>query len=136
MKQIILDTNFLLAAYQFKVDIISEIHRICNFPYRILVLERTLDELENISKTAKGKNREAIKWALAIIKKNQIKTLKTQKKESAQAHVDSLLLEKSREGLIIATQDKLLKKQLESQGGQFIILRQKKYALFINEKLP
>ena len=35
MKKIILDTNFLITAIKFKVDIFTEINRICDFNYKI-----------------------------------------------------------------------------------------------------
>ena len=49
MRNIILDTNFLMIPLQFKVDIFSEIERICNFKYELLVPEASVKELENLS---------------------------------------------------------------------------------------
>ena len=45
MKKIMLDTNFLLIPFQFKVDIFSEIERICNFNYKLCIFEQSLEEL-------------------------------------------------------------------------------------------
>ena len=50
MKTVLLDTNFLLIPAQFKVDIFSEIDRICTFQYEIAVLDKTIDELNKIIK--------------------------------------------------------------------------------------
>ncbi len=55
-KIIILDTNFLLIPAQFKVDIFSEVERICNFRYQLVIIDKTLEELEDIVSETQGKN--------------------------------------------------------------------------------
>jgi len=58
MKKIILDTNFLMAVGQFKVDIFSEIYRICNFNYQLFIIGKTVDELKKIIQSRqKGKDK-------------------------------------------------------------------------------
>ena len=48
MKTIILDTNFLIYCAEYKIDFVSEIDRICSFPYKLAVLDNTIDELEKL----------------------------------------------------------------------------------------
>lgn len=120
MKKIILDTNFLLIPAQFKVDIFSEIQRIADFKYQLFVLDKTLDELNKIIKQQKGRHKAAAKLALALIKNKKVKTIKT----SSEKYVDDLLVEYSKKGAIIATQDLGLKNRLKKP---YIILKQKKY---------
>jgi len=121
IKKIILDTNFLLIPAQFRVDIFSEINRICHFNYQLYILDKTIGELEKIIQSRqKGKNKAAAKLALVIIKKKKIKTIKTESEE----HVDILLL---KENAIIATQDMGLIKRLKEAKKKIIRLRQKKY---------
>jgi len=115
MKNIILDTNFLLAIYQFKIDIFQEIQHICDFSYQILTIDRVIDELKNI----KGKDKKAANFALKIIKEKGLKILKTEK-----AHTDDVLVRLNKTA-IIATQDKGLKKRLKN----YITIRQKKYLI-------
>ena len=118
--KIILDTNFLLIPAQFKVDIFSEIQRIADFKYQLYVLDKTLDELKKIQKEQRGKHKSAAKPALALIKNKKVKTIKT----SSDKYVDDLLVQYSKKGAIIATQDLGLKKRLKKP---YIILKQKKY---------
>jgi len=54
MRKIILDTNFLLIPAQFKVDIFSEIDRICSFTYSLFVLDKSVEELKKISKPVRN----------------------------------------------------------------------------------
>ncbi|MFH1209440.1 MAG: hypothetical protein V1663_01490 [archaeon] len=113
-KTIILDTNFLLIPYNYKIDIFSEIERICHFKYQLKILDKTLKELEN----KKGSN-----LALELINKKNIKVIKTKNSD----YVDNIL-RKSK--YIIATDDKELIKTIKDKP--LIILKQKKYLMLKN----
>ena len=130
MKNIILDTNFLMIPWQFKVDIFSEFERICNFNYRLCVYEQSFGELNNIIQTQSGKDKKAAQFALKLIKLKNIKILKSEKKD-----VDSLILENFDENSIIATQDFILKRKLLEKGASIAILRQKKYLQLLERKI-
>ena len=121
MKKILLDTNVILIPAQFKVDIYSEIDKICNFKYDLYVLDRSIEELENIIKKQKGRSREAAKLGLQLLRFKKPKVLKT----TSKLNVDSIIL--GLRGYIVATQDAALKKALKAKGIQTITLRQKKY---------
>ena len=129
MKKIILDTNFLMIPLQFKVDIFSELERICSFNYKLYVFERSLDELNNIVEKQKGKSKNAAQFALKLIKLKDIGVL-----EAEGRSVDSIILKNADKDTVVATQDGLLKKKLLEKGVSVIILRQKKYLQLI-EKL-
>ncbi len=127
-KRIILDTNFLMACGQFNLDIFSEIDRICHFPYSLFILDKTINELENLIKKEKGKNKQAAKLAFLLIRKKKIPLLKT--KEDG---VDNLLYDIADKDTIVATLDKELKKRLKGKGILTITMRQKRY-LILEEK--
>lgn len=110
MKNIALDTNFLIYCAKYKIDFFSEIDRICHFPYKLAVLTKTIEELERL-------NPRELKLIKRYIEKLDI--LKSEKEE-----VDEELIGLSKQGFIVATQDKELKKQLRKP---VIIIRQKKY---------
>lgn len=118
MKTILLDTNFLLAIYQFKLDIFQEIQNIADFSYEIQTIDRVIDELNTIT----GKDKKAANYALKIIKEKHLKILKTEK-----GHTDDILVKLNNKA-IIATQDKELKKRLKN----YITIRQKKYLIIKN----
>ncbi len=110
MKIIILDTNFLIYCAKYKIDFFSEIERICHFQYKLTFLDKTIEELEKV----KPKELKLIKKYLE----------KIDKIKAAKEKVDESLIDLSKEGYIIATQDKELKKQLR---GSIIIIRKKQY---------
>ncbi|MBL7147940.1 MAG: ribonuclease VapC [Nanoarchaeota archaeon] len=115
MYNIILDTNFLLIIPQFKIDIFRELERICNFKYKISILDKTLEEL---------KNKPYEKLIKEIIKKKKINIIK-----SKGTYVDEILKNIKNTNTIIATNDKELKKKLKTP---LIILKQKKYLQLLN----
>ncbi|MBS3175378.1 hypothetical protein J4440_05845 [Candidatus Woesearchaeota archaeon] len=110
MKRIILDTNFLIYCASYKIDLFTEIERICDFPYKLYVLDLTIKELEKV----KPKNLVLIK---RYIEKMEIIN-------SGLSYVDDELSRLSSLGDIIATQDKGVKDKLSSN---VIIIRKKKY---------
>ena len=119
--KIILDTNFLLIPYQFKVDIFAEIDRIIPEKHEILILDKTLDELNKIIKEQKGKHKLAAVLALQLVKAKQLNIIKTKGE-----HVDDILVDLK--GYTIATQDIELKKRLDCP---IITLRAKKTLILI-----
>jgi len=130
---ILIDTNFLLIPCQFKVDIFSEINRICRFRYEICILKPTIRELENIicSATQKQKaiHKTAAKIALSLIKNKNINILPAKDTYLDQAILDLIKADNARHKYIIATQDIELKKKLRAQAVGIITLRQKKYLI-------
>lgn len=131
MKKILLDTNFLLIPYQFKVDIFTQIDKISTFEYRLFILDNTLEELKNIIKTQKGGHKDAARIALKLISIKNIGIIKT---ESSKRTDDIILDISSRDDFIVATQDKDLKRRLINQNVSVIVLRQKKKLMIINDK--
>jgi uncharacterized protein len=129
MRKIILDTNFLMIPFQFKIDIYSEIDRVCNFNYNLFMLEESINELKKIVINSKGKDKKAAKLALKLAKSKNIKLIK-----SSDNYADRIIIENADKGTIVATQDMALKRKLTQKGISLIILRQKKYLQLIERK--
>lgn len=124
MRKILLDTNFLLIPAQFNIDIFSEINRICQFKYKLYVLDKIIDELKSIQKDKrqKLKNKKAAKLALQLIEAKKVNIIKTKQDKP----VDDLIA--ALKGYIIATQDINLKKRLKAK---IITLRAKKKLIIV-----
>ncbi|MCB9361909.1 nucleotide-binding protein [Candidatus Woesearchaeota archaeon] len=123
MKQVILDTNFLLIPAYFGVDIITGIEEL--LPGAELVIHPgTERELKNIQEKQRGKEKKAAALAMQIIRNNNINKLNM----DCEGYVDGdILTLVDREKHIVATQDKELKDKLKKKGIPIIILRQKRY---------
>ena len=126
--KIIIDTNFLLIPGTLKVDIFSEIDRICTFKYTLHIVDKTLEELKKIIQTQRGKYSSAAKLALQLLKNKKVKIIKTKKDKQ----VDDLILDIAKKGkIIVATQDKEFKHLLKAENAGLIVLKQKKH-LFLD----
>ena len=151
MKRIILDTNFLLIPFTLKIDVFSEIKRIMYEPYEIMIVKETINELEKIQKEQKGKHKLNAKAALQLVKSKKLLILDTSAKtkksfrdpkpfnenflrkqkdlnrkvNSKDVIADDIILEISDNNTIVATQDKLLQKNLKNKNIRLIILKNK-----------
>ena len=131
MRKILLDTNFLMICFQFKVDIFTQIDKISAFNYRLFVLDKSIDELKKIVEEQKGKHKDAAKIALKLIAIKNIGIIKTKSNEKT----DDIILDiASKEYFIVATQDKDLKRRLINQSVSIIVLKQKKTLVIMNDK--
>jgi len=107
---------------KFRVDIFSEFNRICNFNYKLHILDKSIGELKNIIERQPGKDKKAAQLALKLVRLKNIGIIK-----SSDGDVDSLILKRAGKDTIVATQDMQLKHELQKKGASVIILRQKKY---------
>ncbi len=137
---VLLDTNFLLIPAQFGVDIFAELQRLCDFNYKVAVLEDTVKELEGImaDKTASAKNRKAAGLGVQLIKAKGVRVISAPSGErKVFKSTDKAILEFAVAGnrladksVIVATQDKDLRKSLRVHGVGVIILRQMQHLEF------
>ena len=117
MKDIILDTNFLISAVKFKIGIKEELTRICPFMFRICIIDKTLLELKKLTESEKTR----LEALLALKFTSLYHLIRTQSEKP----VDDILVELSGyKSIIIATNDKELKEKLLSP---VIMIRNKKY---------
>ena len=123
-KTIILDTDFLVFCAEHKIDYVTELNRVCDFPFTIVVLDKTLHELESVAAKS-AKNAIAVKLAKTILQKKKLAILPTNKNKPA----DALILQFVNEHFCVATQDKKFKEKARAKGACIITVRQKKYLI-------
>ena len=107
--------------FQFNVDIIDELEKALP-SYKLSTTTFVINELKNLKKKLKGKNRVAAGIALKIANSPsiEIKDLDLKNNEN----VDDALLRISK---VLATNDTELKKRAKKKGITVVYLRQKKY---------
>ena len=108
--KIIIDTNIILYAIRYKIDIFAELERICHFPYKICIIDKALEEVKD-------------KAAIKLLNQKNVNIIKT----SSSKNVDDLILEIADNNTIVLTQDKELKENLRKKKIALITIRQKKY---------
>jgi rRNA-processing protein FCF1 len=112
-EKILLDTNFLVAPFQFSFDIFEELEEM--YPYaEICTIEDAVQEAKSIKG---GKFKDLVPQ---IIESEDISVYETE----GEGEVDDLLVDIS-DDFIIATNDKELKKRIKDQGRPVIIIRGK-----------
>lgn len=110
-KKILLDTNFLVAPFQFSFDIFEDLREM--YPYaEICTIEDAVQEAKSIES---GKYKELVPQ---MIEKQGLEVFKTE----GEGEVDDLLVEIS-DDFIIATNDKELKHRIKKKGRPVIIIR-------------
>jgi rRNA-processing protein FCF1 len=113
--KVLLDTNFLIIPYRFKVDIFSEINRLVPGA-EVATIKQVVDELQKID------DKRAAKMAMEVLEKFEVKV------EDAQGETDSALLNKAvAEHAVLCTNDIELKKRCLDSGVAVIFMRKKKY---------
>jgi len=112
-----IDTNMLLAPFQFGVDIFEEIRRLVP-EAKIVVLKNSIEELDKIAKQG-VKERKYVILAKKLLDVNRVEII------CRSGSVDSELVQLAKDGIIIATNDKELKKKVWEAGGQVMALRER-----------
>ncbi|MBW3002548.1 nucleotide-binding protein [Candidatus Woesearchaeota archaeon] len=128
MRKVVLDTDFLIHCASAKIDYAEELRRILDFSYKTYIIDKTIDELDNIIETKKGKTKANAKLAKAILKAKKIPLIKTKKDKI----VDELILKNAAKNCIVATMDADLKRKLKAKGIPRIVIRQKKYLVLLD----
>lgn len=110
----------LLYAEKFRIDLDSQAEGL--FPHCTKAVPgQVLQELERLGR------KNCLKKQARIAEKVLSKGFKVLKVEAGDA--DKALLKLSREGFVIATNDRALRKEIKSNSGKCLIMRKKKYLL-------
>ncbi len=116
----LLDTNFLLAVSQFRVDIFSELQKFGK--PELYTLDLIVEELEKISGEG-GKDSRHARLALLLVEKKDIRILRTENRNT-DMEIERVA---SEGGMAVCTQDRTLIRRLRAKKLDVIIIRQKKY---------
>lgn len=121
-EKILLDTNFLVAPFQFSFDIFEEIER--HYPNaEIYTLEDAVQEAKSIRG---GKYKDLVEQ---LIEKKDIQVLETE----GEGIVDDLIVEIS-DDFVVATNDKELKQRLLDNSRPVIIIRTGDHLEVVNRR--
>lgn len=118
---IIFDTNFLFTTFEFKVDIIAELKRVIGASFHLYIYEGTVGELKSIERKG-DKNKKFLPLISKMLHIYGFKIIK-----SKQTYIDDQIMENLNGKVIIATNDKELRKKIWEVPNRVIYMRQKKY---------
>jgi rRNA-processing protein FCF1 len=127
MAEVLMDTNFLLVPYQFKLDVFSELERLLDGPFTLVVPSCVVRELRGIAKRAGGTG-AAARFALKLL---ESRGEKAKTVESGLA-VDDWLFEYAKANrAVVCTSDSGLKRRLKAERLRVVGLRGKSKVGFV-----
>ena len=118
MKTVILDASFILHALQYKIDIITELHKLLDTNFTPIIIDKTTQEL-------KGKKLGNL--AVTYLASHHVAAIPT----TQERNVDNLILSNLTQETLVATQDKKLKEKLKKRKTGIITIRQKRYLALV-----
>ena len=116
MQTLVVDANFLMSAYKFKVNAIAELNELLPGGYKLVTGSPVIKELEGLSKSKSPRGRGAA-LALELLKKEGKEVIVTSK--SADDWIADYC---SSTGAIACTNDAALRKRLRENGVKSIVL--------------
>ncbi len=127
MTEVIMDTNFLLVPYQFKVDVFTELERLLDGPFTLVVPSKVVGELRGIARNP-GRTGAAARFALKILESRGEKA----KQVESKLPVDDWLFEYARQNrAVVCTNDRGLKQRLKAERLRVVGLRSKAKVGFV-----
>ena len=137
IKLIVIDANFILLPFQFKIDYFNEIRLLLEGKVRFILFQQILNELEAKKKREPKSTKFAriLNSGLLYLEKNkesyEIDFLNKIKKnhETTDEFLlrKSIKLKKNYQNVFLATNDSELRRQAKKSNINVIFLRQKKY---------
>ena len=121
MVKVILDSNFLLVPFQFRLDIFEELNNLLGKAEPI-ILSTTMEELKKMAEKKTAKRRMQFSAALKLAERCKILEVK---KQASESYDDAILRIASKLKIPVATNDAELRKRLRKAGLATIYLRQK-----------
>ena len=130
VKRIILDTNFLIDLFRFRLGL-DEIINLVGTPCVFLMVQQSVDELKKI------KDKHA-KLGLSFIDSSKIKVISASGRTADDAIISFISFlknnkkEKTLKNIFVATNDAKLRKRLRAIGAKVIYLRAMKQLKIVN----
>ena len=121
MVKIILDSNFLLIPFQFRIDIFEELNDLLGKAEPI-VLSTTIEELKKMAEKSSAKKYIQFSAALNLTERCEILEVK---REASENYDDVILRVAGELRIPVATNDAELRKRLRRMGLATIYLRQR-----------
>ena len=128
---IIVDTNFLIYAAKYKIDLFAELDRL--YPrYEVILPQKVLLELRRLEK-GKGKDKFHASLSLSMIEKSlagkkvMIKGVTSRNADEEIIRLIEEIGKKGKEKINVGTMDKNLSARIKKYNANIIKIRQKRY---------
>jgi rRNA-processing protein FCF1 len=119
--QVIVDSNALFAPLQFKIDVFSELERLLNRRFELILLSPVRKELEMLAAEGSPKTRRMAAFALRLAEKCRYVEVDS----SAEVVDDAIVETAAKSRMPVFTNDAQLRKRLRDISVPVIYVRQK-----------
>jgi len=124
-RPVVLDTNFLLIPFRFRINIMAELDYLIEESHFYVVSSRTVAELEKLGSSV-GKDGMAARLALKMLKASRIEMVKNEE------HVDDWIVGYAKDNnAIVCTNDAALRRRLKRLNVKMIALRSRSRLGFV-----
>ena len=120
--KVLMDSNFLLVPFQFKLDIFEELSHLLNQKYYPIILSTMWGELERLSERCSPRMRRRALMALKLAGKCEMLQVE---EEADEVHDDVMVRVAKDLNCLVATNDRELRKRLRNINIPVIYLREK-----------
>ncbi|MFH1471141.1 MAG: PIN domain-containing protein [Candidatus Micrarchaeota archaeon] len=117
MQILVVDANFLMSAYKFKVDAMGGLYELFPGGFRLVTSNSILEELKGLAKKRSDVGKGAA-YSLWVLEKNRAEVISTNEKAD-----DWVVSYCAKNSAIACTNDAELRKRLKSQGIKSIVLK-------------
>ncbi len=124
---VILDTNFLLVPFQFKIDIFSELEYLLEISHSLVISSNSIAELKRLG-AKKGRHGTSARLALKMLdaNKEKIKIVRSTRL------VDDWIVDfATKKGAIVCTNDSALRRRLKENDIKTVTLKGKERIGFV-----
>jgi rRNA-processing protein FCF1 len=126
-RPIIIDTNFLLIPFRYRIDILRELDYLVEASHRFVISSKTMTELKKIGKKV-GKDGMAARLAIKLVVANSSRIDIIE----SEAHVDDWIVEYSKiSRAIVCTNDSELRRRLRARAIKVVTMKSKSKLGFV-----
>lgn len=126
-RPVVLDTNFLLVPFRFRIDILKELDYLIEASHRYVISSKSISELKKIAERV-GKHGMAARLALKLVEANRGRIEIVDSRE----YVDDWIVDyAAANNAIVCTNDSKLRKRLRELDIKVITLKSKSKLGFV-----
>lgn len=127
-RPVILDTNFLLVPFRFRLDILGELDYLVDYSHSFVVSSKSMEELKKIARQV-GRDGMAARLALKMVDANRERIAVVRQ---GAGKVDDWIVSYAEENrAIVCTNDSELRRRLKAKGIKVATLKSKTKVGFI-----
>ena len=131
--RVLLDTNFLMIPIEYEINVFDEIEKLLNRKPEYITISSVINELKEIAKKGKVKERKAALTALKLVNEYKVKVIEDYNIKGEKTDEKIINLARILKGnVVIATNDRELRLRIRKMGIPVIMYRERDHRLWLD----